>query len=73
MEETIAKSFNNVTNGSSLLRLSIITSKSLSKNLSNENKHTIFQENWHLNSCFVLKTTKTAVYETAENMTNFLT
>ena len=38
---TIAESFYNVKNG-----LSFITSKSLSKNLSNENKHTMFPENW---------------------------
>ena len=42
---------------------SIIMSKSSSKNLSNENKHTLymFAENWHFNSCFVLKTTKIPV------------
>ena len=39
-------------------RLSFIASKSLSKNLSNENKHTMFQENWHFNLRFVLKTVK---------------
>ena len=57
--ETIAEVFYNVKNGSSF-----ITSKSSSKNLSNENKHTLmFPEDWHFNSLFVLKTTKTPVFD----------
>ena len=52
-----AESFYNIKNG-----LSIIASKRSSKNLSNENKHTMFSENWHFNSRFVLKTTKTPVF-----------
>ena len=46
--------FYKVKNGSSF-----IMTKSLSKNLSVENKYSMFPENWHFNSCFVLKTTKT--------------
>ena len=43
--------------------LSFIMSKSLSKNLSNENKHTLcFPDNQHFESRFVLKTTKTPVF-----------
>ena len=56
--DTIAGVFYNDKNGSSF-----ITSKSSSKNLSNENKHTLlFPKNWHFNSRFVLKTTKTPVF-----------
>ena len=56
-----AESFYNVNYGPS-----IITSKSLSKNLSNQNKHLWwYYKNssfWHFNSRFVLKTTKTRVF-----------
>ena len=38
---------------------SFITSKSLSKNLSNGE---VFPENWHFDSCFVLKTAKTPLF-----------
>ena len=37
--------------------------KSSSKNLSNENIHTLcLQKNWHFRSCFALKTTKTPLF-----------
>ena len=52
-----AESFYDVKNGSST-----ITSKSSSKNLGNENKHTMSLENLHFDSRFVLKTTKTPVF-----------
>ena len=54
MRNSKAQYFYNVKNGSSN-----ITSKSLSKNLSNGE---VFPENWHFNSCFVLKTTKTPLF-----------
>ena len=50
---SLANNFYQVKNG-----LSNITSKSLSKNLSNGE---VFPENWHFNSCFVLKTKKTTI------------
>ena len=40
-------------------RIVKITPKILSKNLSNEE---VFPENWHFNSCFVFKTTKTPLF-----------
>ena len=51
--------FYKVKNGSSF-----IMTKSLSKNLSVENKYSMFPENWHFNSCFVLKTTKNTIFIT---------
>ena len=54
LAETTAQYFYNVKNGSSN-----ITSKSLSKNLSNGE---VFPENWHFNSCFALKTTKIPLF-----------
>ena len=50
----LAQYFYNVKNGSSN-----ITSKSSSNNLSNGE---VFPENWHFNSCFVLKTTKAPLF-----------
>ena len=50
--QSLAGVFYNVKNVSSF-----ITSKNLSENLSNQNKHF-----WHFNSRFVLKTTKTQVF-----------
>ena len=57
MNEFIVQYFYNVKSGPSIIR-----SKDSSKNLSNENKHTMFPENWHFNSLFVLKTTKSQVF-----------
>ena len=51
LDESKAQYFYKVKNGSSNN-----LSKSSSKNLSNGE---VFPENWHFNSCFVLKTTKT--------------
>ena len=50
----LAQYFYNIKNG-----LSNITSKSSLKNLSNRE---VFPENWHFDSCFVLKTTKTPLF-----------
>ena len=55
--EPIAGVFYNVKNG-----LSFVTSKSWSKDISNEITQNMFPENWHFNSSFVLKTTKTTVF-----------
>ena len=55
---TTGEFFYNVKNGSLF-----IMSKSLLKNLSNENKtHSMFSENWHFSLRFVLMTTKTPVF-----------
>ena len=57
MTDILSGVFYNVKNESSF-----ITSKRLSKNLSNENKDTMFPENWHFNSGFVFKPTKAPVF-----------
>ena len=64
--KTEVQYFYNIKNGSS-----IITSKSSSKNISNEE---VFPENWHFNSCFVLKTTTPLFcFHYWDSLTNILT